>query len=396
VGTSSSPPSARSAHRSKQLAGVAVASALLLGTSVQWGPGAAEAATPAPSPTPTASTSPAAAPSPTTSSAPGSITVQVYAFPAPDTYAHVSGTVVPMALVGTTTLPDITDRTFSVLLNVPAGTVNLDAIGLSGGSIVEEDSFPAASTGNASAETASTQTYTLTFPANQDVSTTGVKAADAQAVASPQECTTYFVRSLGTPWVTVGGEFATTNGGTATFNYGDGASTTLGVGYSPTGAVGTFSLGGTETWSSSASQGFPVEWYSYGSHHFETEFSEEEDETYCYQARTGQYSYNYFNHVDGWDGGDEAVAVNSISAPYCVPEEPGSSGVTFELNSSSAWTFTAGLSLPILDLNATAQTGYNSSASWAFEFNPNDNRHLCGALGYPATGTPGLVQVEPW
>ena len=35
----------------------------------------------------------------------------------------------------------------------------------------------------------------------------------------------------------------------------------------------------------------------------------------------------------------------------------GSSGITFNENSSSAWTFTAGLSIPALDLNATAQTG---------------------------------------
>jgi len=399
VRTSSTLPSARLASRGKQLAGVAVASALLLGTSAQWAP-AAGAATPAPSPTPTASSSPTATPTPTptptTSSESAAVTVQVYAFPAPNTYAHVHGTKIPMILVGTTTMPDITDKTFSISLNVPAGTTNLDAIGLSGGSIIDEDFFPAASARTASAGTAGVKTYTLTFPANPDVSTTVVNAADARPDAPDVlSCSTYYDGSLGTPWITVGGEFATTNGGTATFNYGDGASTTLGVGTSATGKAGTFSLSGTESQSSSATQSFPVEWYSYGSHHFETEFSEEEAYTWCYQSLTGISSYTYFNHVDGWDGGDEAVGVNSISAPYCVPENPGSSGVTFTENSSSAWTFTAGLSIPALDLNATAQTGYTNSASWAFEFNPNDNRYLCGAQGYPGRATPGLLQVEP-
>lgn len=70
--TSFTLPSARLAGRGKQLAGVAVASALLLGTSAQWAP-AAGAATPAPSSTSTASSSPS--PSPTASSSPAATPV---------------------------------------------------------------------------------------------------------------------------------------------------------------------------------------------------------------------------------------------------------------------------------------------------------------------------------
>jgi hypothetical protein len=303
-----------------------------------------------------------------------------------------------MTLVGTTTLPNITDKTFSISLNVPVGTVNLNAIGVSGGSIVDEDFFPAASAGTASAETAGTQTYTVTFPANPDVSTTLVNSADAQSgTPDVSVCNTYYDQSLGNPWVTVGGEFATTNGGTATFNYSGGASTTLGVEASATGEAGTFSASGSETWSSTVTQGFPVEWYSYGSHHFETQFSEEEEYTECIQTATGVQSTSYFNHVDGWVGSDEAVSVNSISAPYCAYEEPGSSdNVLYTADNTKAWTFGAGLSIPVLDLSATAQTGYTSAASISFEFNANDNRRLCGTEGYPNSGTPALLQVEPW
>jgi hypothetical protein len=363
------------------------------------GPGS-RGGTLAPSPAPTASSSPAATPSPTptptTSSAAAAVTVQVYAFPAPSTYAHVHGTKLPMTLVGTTTLPDVTDKTFSISLDVPAGTVNLDAVGLSGGAIVDDDFFPAASAGTLSAETAGTKTYTLTFPDNPDVSTTVANSADARTgTPDVQSCGTYYEQSLGNPWVTVGGEFATTNGGIATFNYSGGASTTLGVETSATGEYGTFSASGTETWSSDATQGFPVEWYSYGSHHFETQFSEEEDLLEC--TTLGDTTYTYFNHVDGWVGGDEAVAVNSISAPYCAKEEPGNSdNVLYTADNTKAWTFGAGLSIPKLDLSATAQTGYTSSASISFEFNANDNRLLCGADGYPNGGTPALLQVEPW
>jgi hypothetical protein len=118
----------------------------------------------------------------------------------------------------------------------------------------------------------------------------------------------------------------------------------------------------------------------------------------CHQdAPNRRLPVTRFNHVDGWVGSDEAVAVNSISAPYCAQEEPGNANKTlYTADNSTAWTFGAGLSIPALDLSATARTGYTNSASISFEFNANDNRLLCGAEGYPNNGSPSLLQVEPW
>jgi hypothetical protein len=311
-------------------------------------------------------------------------TVRVYAFPAPDTYPHVHGAKVPMIPVGSTTMTDMTSKTFSVSLSgLPAGTTNVVAIGLSGDSIVGQDFFPATKAG----------TYTRTFPAIGKVSTTTINpAAATSATPAVVTCTTYFDQSLGTPWGDVGGTFATTNGGTSVLSYTQDASSSIGVGTSATGAAGSFSASGTNSISSSGTVTFPTEWFSYGSHHFKTEFVENEYYNFCYDTVTGASSYTYFNKVDGWAGGANLVSVNSITANNCVVQLGGSS---FTKSTTKAWTFPAGMSIPFINFNASTVTGYSTTANVTYSFNPGDNRHLCGVNSYPGGSSPLLLQVEP-
>jgi hypothetical protein len=292
-----------------------------------------------------------------------------------------------MIPVGSTTMTDMTSKTYSVSLSgLPAGTANVVAIGLDGAAIVDQDFFPVTTTG----------TYTRTFPAIANVSTTTTDpAAATPGTPDITTCSTYFDQSLGTPWGDVGGTFATTNGGTSVLTYTQGADSSIGVGTSATGAAGSFSVSGTNSISSTGTVTFPTEWFSWGSHHFKTEFVENEYYNECINQITGQVSYTYFNRVDGWAGGSNLVSVNSISAPYCTWWHSGSS---FTKDTTNAWTFSGGMSIPYINFNASTETGYSTSASVTYSFNSGDSgggRHLCGVSSYPGGGSPLLMQVEP-
>jgi hypothetical protein len=48
-----------------------------------------------------------------------------------------------------------------------------------------------------------------------------------------------------------------------------------------------------------------------------------------------------------------------------------------------------------INLNASTETGYSSSASVTYSFNPGDTRHLCGIGSPPGGSSPLLLEVKP-
>lgn len=334
---------------------------------------------------------------PVASAAAPSLQVQVYAMPAYDSYSHTQGSSVPTKLLSST---DVNTAQVAGVLNgttslsVPLGNRNgkpqdnLLILGLSNGALTKEYHTTVS---------ASQSSLSFEFPDSGPISSAGpiVKLAAAavgpKTAASPDvvTCGTYFYRSLGHPWATLGGTYATTDGGTQDFVFETTTTSTVGVGASPTGAAGSFSANGTQTLTSSATSSFPAQDDSAGSHHWYSEFTENEYQTRCIQSLTGQTTYSYFTSSDGWYGGQEVKAVGTLNAPYCAPYPGGS---TFTLDSSKASTYGAGITLPYINFNASTQTGYTTSTEAIFHQNVPLN--LCGQYGGPAAA-PGQIQVEP-
>lgn len=311
----------------------------------------------------------------------GAVAVRIYAFPAPNTYPHVHGATVPLTLVGATTT---TSRAFSVsLAGLPNRTTNFVAIGLAGGSIADQYFFSENRAG----------TYTMSFPNIAHVSTTVTNRALAHPGAPNNiVCTTHFGRSLGTPWGIVGGTYSTTNAGWDTFTYDRGASSSIGVGSSASGKAGTFSAAGTNSVSTDTTIANGAIGFSSGSYHFETKFTENEYYNECINSKTGEASYTYYSKTDGWAGGWKKVKVPHITAKHC---EPYTGAVTVTKSTTRAWTFQAGMNIPAISFNASAQTGYTSTASVSYHINGGYIRHLCGVGGTFGGSDPLLVQAQP-
>lgn len=308
------------------------------------------------------------------------VVVRVYAFPAPNAYPHVHGAKVPLTLVATTTT---TSRAFSVSLRaLPNRTTNLVAIGLSGGSIADQYFFSENRAG----------AYTMSFPDIANVSTTVANRSLARPGApNAVICTTFFDRSLGHPWGVVGATYSTTNAGSDTFTYDTGASSSIGVGTSASGKAGTFSVSGSNSVSSDSATANGAIGFSSGSYHFETEFAESEYYNRCLNPNTGQTSYTYYNKTDGRYGGWKKVHVASITAKKCAPY---TGDVTVTKSKTKAWTFQAGVDIPAISFNASAQTGYTSTAEVSYHVNAGYTRNLCGVSSGPAGSDPLLVQAE--
>jgi hypothetical protein len=309
-----------------------------------------------------------------------SVVVRVYAFPAPNAYPHVHGATVPLTLVATTTT---TSRAFSVSLSGrPNRTTDFVAIGLSGGSIADQYFFSERRAG----------AYTMSFPDIKNVSTTVTNRALARPDApNAVICTTHFDRSLGTPWGIVGATFSTTTAGSDTFTYERGASSSIGIGTSATGAAGTFSGGGTNSVSTDTTIANGAIGFSSGSYHFETQFTENEYYNLCINSSTGESSYTYYNKTDGWAGGWKKVSVAHITATHCAPY---TGDVTVTKSSTSAWTFQGGVNIPALSFNASAQTGYTTTASVSYHIDGGYTRQLCGVGGTFGGSDPLLVQAQ--
>jgi hypothetical protein len=309
------------------------------------------------------------------------VNVQVYAFPSPKAYPHVSGAKVPMIPVASTAT---TGRTFSVSLSgLPKGTTNLVAIGLSGGSIVDESFFSASRAGK----------YTGVFPDIAHVSTTVVDRALAHPNApNVLVCTTYFARALGNLPAIVGGVFSTiSGGGTESFSYEEGASSAVGVGTSASGKAGSFSAGGTYTVTNDVeNDGGP---YPLGaSHEFKVLFTEGEYDTRCIQTLTGSETITYFTKTEGVYGGWTPVTVKSITAKQCASY---TGPYTLTRTSTKAWEFKSGLGIPAIDFTASTDTGYTTTAKVSYHLNSGVTRKICGVSSGPSGANPQLLQVEP-
>ncbi|HEY1916665.1 MAG TPA: hypothetical protein VGH27_13905 [Streptosporangiaceae bacterium] len=307
------------------------------------------------------------------------VEVRVYALPASSTYPHVDGAQVPMTLVAETTTAN---RTFSVSLHaLPAKITNLVAIGPSGAVIVDEYFFSASRAGR----------YTRTFPALSHVSSASVDHAPAHpGVPGVVECTTHFVRSLGNPWGVVGGTYSSTSiSGTDHFSYRSGSSSSVGVGESATGKAGSFSASGTNSVSTDAVTSYPEENFSAGGHRYRTEFAESEYDIICINTLTGSESHNYYNQAESWYGGAEVVKAGNINTPDCAPY---TAKTFFTADTTNAWTFDDGISIPYIGFTASMQTGYTTTAEVNYLFGANGQ--LCGIDSGPGGSDPLLLQAE--
>ena len=301
-----------------------------------------------------------------------SVNVQVFAFPSSKAYPHVHGAKVPMTLVASTAT---TGRTFSVSLSgLPNRTTNLVAIGLSGGSIVDESFFSVSRAG----------IYVGTFPDIAHVSTTVVDRSLAHPNApNVLVCTTYFDRGLGNLPGVVGGVFSTTNGGTESFSYKLGASSAIGVGTSATGKAGTFSAG-ARTLSRTKPSLTPVLTCSvpavnsrYYSLRANTTLSAFKRSPVLKPTPTSPKTEDVY-------GGWTPVKVGKITVKQCASY---AGPYTLTKTSTKAWDFKAGLSIPAINFNASTETGYTTTASVSYHLNSGVTRKICGVSSGPGGKT---------
>jgi len=269
-------------------------------------------------------------------------------------------------------------------LRRPEGLV---IIGLSAGQPVREFHLTA-SPGQAS--------VAVRFPDNAEMFSVhtggqpaGVKEVNGTSSPDAVSPSTSFVQNLGTPWETIGGTYAKTTGGYQLFTFVHGASTTVGVGESASGAFGSFSADGTGTMTSGSTTTFPLQWDYQGSNHWYVEVTESESLTKCYQSLTGQTFSSYYSVSDNIYGGAKIEKLGTIDAPYCAPY---AANTTLTLNKTSAATFGAGVTISLIGFNASAQTGYTSTASATFHLIAA--RDLCGEFAGPAELNPGPGQVQ--
>ncbi len=236
------------------------------------------------------------------------------------------------------------------------------------------------------------RTIQVGFPRIGPVAARGTQPSvsrDAAASPDAEVCSTHFDRSLGHPWATLAGTYATTYGGTQQFVYTQSATTAAGVGASPSGSAGSFSADGSEKVSTSVGGSFAPVDDSAGSHHWYTELTENEYYTRCYQTLTGQTYTTYYTSNDGVYGGSRVTQVGTISAPDCAPY---TAGYTYKLYKTTASTFGAGITLPFINFNASARTGYTTTAEVKLQL--NIARDICGENAGPGHVGPGPGQVE--
>jgi hypothetical protein len=233
--------------------------------------------------------------------------------------------------------------------------------------------------GTAMAGMADGTSFSMTSPALATPDASGF----VNLVALPTPDIPYCVRSvykqLGQKTTNVEQSYTTVNGISMSFNYGNGQSSRLGVGTSLNNPNGGFSASGTDSVSTNKNQGFPTS-TAKSYNHWETNFLAEEIKDQC---PTGTI-YSVMEYK--WAGG--AVVTHPSSAPSvssgnCVPEPKGS---TWTQSGTRASSFSVGWS--VLGFNASAQTGYSSTASIHFAYNVSGR--LCGTKDVPG-GSPGVL-----
>jgi hypothetical protein len=166
------------------------------------------------------------------------------------------------------------------------------------------------------------------------------------------------VHSYGARTTTVGATYSHVPGVRMHFTYGNGQSSSLGVGVSSSGADGTWSQSGTHSVSSDSSESFPT-FSGATSKQDRTEFVYKEFRVECGGLQTQATSFA---------GGATTAATSPPSAGFCVTQAV---GTTFTKHSTSAYTFTGGVSLSgPLGINLSVQTGYSSRAELVLVLQP--------------------------
>lgn len=181
------------------------------------------------------------------------------------------------------------------------------------------------------------------------------------------------IHSYGPRTTTVGTTYSHVPGVSMHFTYGSGQSSSLGVAVSGSGTDGSWSASGTHSISSDSSESFPT-FSGATSNHERTEFVYKEFTVECAGFQTQATSFA---------GGATTTTATPPSAGFCVTQGVGTS---FTKHSSSAFTFTGGVSMSgPLGVDLSAQTGYSTSAELTYGF--TQRRDLCGTDGFPG-GTP--------
>jgi hypothetical protein len=138
---------------------------------------------------------------------------------------------------------------------------------------------------------------------------------------------------------------------------------------------GTYTVGG------GSSQGWPVE-NVHGGYNRKSNFTYTEYLDSC---------DNHTTHVTNWDGGNPTTTTGFLSAGKCSVEYATPGKVTVELDKTTAWTFSAGVSIADkTGINLSAETGYTATASEGYWFTDTAHtRYLCGKNNYPLSSNPG-------
>ena len=216
----------------------------------------------------------------------------------------------------------------------------------------------------------------LTEISGRTAQATAAETADIRALPvraqAPGACGWVKLRTFKPSWTIVGGTYSITKYSTESFRYSVHQSSSLGAGLSASGKPGSFSQNGTTGVSASSSESYRPRGGNV-SVLYETQFINAEWALSC-----GHGFISYQTKPVEFAGGARSVSTRAPKAKYCVYQEAGS---TFTKDSTSAYSFSAGFSIPVLNLTLSAQTGYDSGASVSYHFTRAG--HLCGTNAYP-------------
>jgi hypothetical protein len=213
---------------------------------------------------------------------------------------------------------------------------------------------------------------------------TTLRLAGHDATPTPVPCGWIYLKRLGTHWVSVGVTYSKVTGVTQHFVYRVDQSSSLGVADSPSGRAGSFSQAGTDSMSSSTTESYRPR-HGVQGRRYRSKFVERE---YGYSCSHGIITYQ--TRTTGYAGGAISDSWPAPAAHHCVPQEAGSH---FVKDTTAAYTWSAGFSIPALGTSLSAQTGYDHSAEITYYFRVK--RSLCGTNADPGGPAKLIVAGNP-
>jgi hypothetical protein len=308
--------------------------------------------------------------------APGAV-VRLYAWPSDQVLQHFRpGQVVPRTLLATTTASSAGSYSFRV------SSAALRSAAASGGyANLEADSGMA--------------TWFFTRKASGAAPIIHVNLSGA---APARHCSGWvFQYQVKPAWGVVGQGYvwSRATGVNVDFTYSRGQSSTLGIGASPSGKAGSFKAAGSETQTKTGTEGMPG--FKIGNVLWRTKWRMAKYEVTCARVLKSPASgvtrgrWHCKNGVctkwqvrsDGWKSGSDEL--HPKKAPHtpsfdCTSFQGGPNSY-FQTSSERAVTWSGGLSVPVLNFDAEAQTGYDTSAQLTFYF--HKTRLMCGTDAAP-------------